>query len=127
VAASMITNRIQESPAPEPAAAPMNVTSKIWAGEVEVDRPQHRTRGAGAAILLKFAWVDAPKWVAAALGIALGWVAVVFSRACASAGRFFRLNFRPTASKDALSPFKIAASPVQHPASDASPRFQRPG
>jgi hemolysin III len=33
--------------------------------------------GAGAAILLKFAWVDAPKWVAAALGIALGWVAVV--------------------------------------------------
>jgi hemolysin III len=33
--------------------------------------------GGGAAILLKFAWVDAPKWVAAALGIALGWVAVV--------------------------------------------------
>jgi len=33
--------------------------------------------GAGAAIVLKFAWVDAPKWLAAALGIALGWVAVV--------------------------------------------------
>ena len=33
--------------------------------------------GAGAAILLKFAWVDAPKWLAAAIGIALGWVAVV--------------------------------------------------
>jgi hemolysin III len=33
--------------------------------------------GAGAAIMLKFAWVDAPKWLAAALGIALGWVAVV--------------------------------------------------
>jgi hemolysin III len=33
--------------------------------------------GAGAAVVLKFAWVDAPKWVAAALGIALGWVAVV--------------------------------------------------
>jgi len=33
--------------------------------------------GAGAAIVLKFAWVDAPKWIAAALGIALGWVAVV--------------------------------------------------
>ena len=33
--------------------------------------------GAGAAIVLKFAWVDAPSWVAAVLGIALGWVAVV--------------------------------------------------
>jgi hemolysin III len=33
--------------------------------------------GAGAAIVLKFVWVDAPKWLAAALGIALGWVAVV--------------------------------------------------
>jgi hemolysin III len=31
--------------------------------------------GAGAAIVLKFAWVDAPKWLAAAIGIALGWVA----------------------------------------------------
>jgi hemolysin III len=33
--------------------------------------------GALAAILLKFIWVDAPKWVAAAVGLALGWVAVV--------------------------------------------------
>jgi hemolysin III len=33
--------------------------------------------GALAAILLKFIWVDAPKWVAAAIGLALGWVAVV--------------------------------------------------
>jgi hemolysin III len=33
--------------------------------------------GAGAAIVLKFTWVEAPKWVAAALGIALGWVGVV--------------------------------------------------
>jgi hemolysin III len=33
--------------------------------------------GAGAAIVLKFAWVDGPKWLAAAVGIALGWVAVV--------------------------------------------------
>jgi len=33
--------------------------------------------GAGAAIVLKFAWVEAPKWVAAAVGIALGWVGVV--------------------------------------------------
>jgi hemolysin III len=33
--------------------------------------------GAGAAVVLKFAWVDAPKWVAAAFGIMLGWVAVV--------------------------------------------------
>jgi hemolysin III len=32
--------------------------------------------GAGASILLKFAWVDAPKWLAAALGLALGWVGV---------------------------------------------------
>jgi hemolysin III len=33
--------------------------------------------GAGAAIILKFVWVAAPKWLAAAIGIALGWVAVV--------------------------------------------------
>ena len=33
--------------------------------------------GAAAAVVLKFAWVDAPKWLAAALGIALGWTAVV--------------------------------------------------
>ena len=33
--------------------------------------------GAGAAIALKFAWVDAPKWLAAVLGIALGWAGVV--------------------------------------------------
>ena len=32
--------------------------------------------GALAAILLKFVWLDAPKWVAAAIGLALGWVAV---------------------------------------------------
>jgi hemolysin III len=33
--------------------------------------------GAGTAIAIKFAWVDAPKWLAVVLGIALGWVAVV--------------------------------------------------
>jgi len=33
--------------------------------------------GAAAAVVLKFAWVDAPKWVAPALGLALGWTAVV--------------------------------------------------
>ena len=33
--------------------------------------------GALAAILLKFIWVDAPKWVAAGVGLILGWVAVV--------------------------------------------------
>lgn len=33
--------------------------------------------GAGAAIVLKFVWVDAPKWLAAAIGIGLGWVGVV--------------------------------------------------
>ena len=33
--------------------------------------------GAAAAIVLKFVWVAGPKWLAAAIGIALGWVAVV--------------------------------------------------
>jgi len=33
--------------------------------------------GAIAAILLKLFWVRAPKWLSAALGLALGWVAVV--------------------------------------------------
>jgi hemolysin III len=33
--------------------------------------------GAAAAILLKFVWVGAPKALAVAIGIALGWVAVV--------------------------------------------------
>jgi hemolysin III len=33
--------------------------------------------GALAAILLKFLWVDAPKWLAAAIAISLGWVAVI--------------------------------------------------
>jgi hemolysin III len=33
--------------------------------------------GAAAAIVLKFAWVDAPKALAAALGVALGWAGVV--------------------------------------------------
>jgi len=32
--------------------------------------------GAAVAIALKFAWVDAPKWLAAVLGIALGWAGV---------------------------------------------------
>lgn len=33
--------------------------------------------GAAAAVLLKLLWVDGPKWLAAAIGIALGWVGVV--------------------------------------------------
>ena len=33
--------------------------------------------GALAAVLLKFIWLDAPKWLAAAIAVALGWVAVV--------------------------------------------------
>jgi hemolysin III len=33
--------------------------------------------GAAAAIVLKFAWVAAPKWLSAVIGIALGWVGVV--------------------------------------------------
>ena len=40
------------------------VLSIVWAGAV-------------AAIVLKFAWVGAPKWLAAAIGLALGWVGVV--------------------------------------------------
>jgi hemolysin III len=33
--------------------------------------------GALVAIVLKLAWVDAPKWLAAAIGIALGWVGII--------------------------------------------------
>jgi hemolysin III len=33
--------------------------------------------GALAAIVLKFAWVDAPKWLSATIGLILGWLAVV--------------------------------------------------
>jgi hemolysin III len=33
--------------------------------------------GALAAIVLKLAWVDAPKWLAAAIAIALGWIGIV--------------------------------------------------
>ena len=33
--------------------------------------------GAGAAILVKMLWVDAPKWLAAAFAIALGWAGVI--------------------------------------------------
>ena len=33
--------------------------------------------GALAAVAFKFAWVDAPKWISAVIGIALGWVGVV--------------------------------------------------
>jgi hemolysin III len=33
--------------------------------------------GAGAGIAAKFLWVDAPKWLSVALGLALGWTAVV--------------------------------------------------
>ncbi len=32
--------------------------------------------GAAAAIILKFAWVAAPSWLAAAIGITLGWIGV---------------------------------------------------
>jgi hemolysin III len=33
--------------------------------------------GALVAIALKLAWVDAPKWLAAAIGIALGWIGIL--------------------------------------------------
>ena len=35
--------------------------------------------GAAAAVILKIVWLDAPKWLAAVLGIALGWVGIVAS------------------------------------------------
>jgi hemolysin III len=33
--------------------------------------------GAGSALVLKFVWLDAPKWLSAAVGVALGWVGVI--------------------------------------------------
>jgi hemolysin III len=33
--------------------------------------------GAAAAVILKLAWVEAPKWLAAVIGIGLGWVGVI--------------------------------------------------
>ena len=39
------------------------ILSVVWAGAL-------------AAITLKFAWVDAPKWLAAVFGIALGWAGI---------------------------------------------------
>ena len=33
--------------------------------------------GALTAMLIKFVWVDAPKWIAAGVGLALGWISVV--------------------------------------------------
>ncbi len=35
--------------------------------------------GAACAIVLKMVWVDAPKWLAAVFGIALGWVGLIAS------------------------------------------------
>jgi hemolysin III len=42
------------------------VLSIVWAGAL-------------AAIVFKFAWIDAPKWISAAIGVALGWIGVVVS------------------------------------------------
>jgi hemolysin III len=42
--------------------------------------------GCALAIVLKIVWIDAPKWVAAALALALGWVGVVALPVIASAG-----------------------------------------
>jgi hemolysin III len=33
--------------------------------------------GAAVAIVVKFVWISAPRWLAASLGLALGWIAVV--------------------------------------------------
>jgi hemolysin III len=35
--------------------------------------------GALAAIVFKFAWIDAPKWISAVIGVALGWIGVLVS------------------------------------------------
>ena len=40
------------------------VLSIVWAGAL-------------AAIVFKFAWIDAPKWISAVIGVALGWIGVV--------------------------------------------------
>jgi len=40
------------------------VLSIVWAGAL-------------AAIVFKFAWIDAPQWISAVIGVALGWVGVV--------------------------------------------------
>ena len=40
------------------------VLSIVWAGAL-------------AAIVFKFAWVDAPKWISAVIGVSLGWVGVI--------------------------------------------------
>jgi hemolysin III len=43
--------------------------------------------GAAVAIVVKFAWVNAPKWVAASIAIALGWVGgIVFPQILARVG-----------------------------------------
>src|SRR4029453_18162137 len=42
------------------------VLSIVWAGAL-------------AAIVFKFAWVDAPKWISAVIGVALGWIGVIVS------------------------------------------------
>ena len=40
------------------------VLSIVWVGSL-------------AAIVFKFAWIDAPKWISAVIGVALGWVGVI--------------------------------------------------
>jgi hemolysin III len=42
------------------------VLSIVWAGAL-------------AAIVFKFAWIDAPKWISAVIGVALGWIGVVIA------------------------------------------------
>jgi hemolysin III len=38
---------------------------------------EHRLDGRARGDRLKFAWVDAPKWISAVIGIALGWIGVI--------------------------------------------------
>ena len=48
--------------------------------------------GAALAIVVKFVWVDAPKWLAAAIAITLGWVAVLVMPQVADTRRAHRLR-----------------------------------
>src|SRR5207245_5068600 len=49
----------------------------VLRGESRIVVPSIVWTGAGSAVVLKVVWVDAPKWLSAAIGLALGWVGVV--------------------------------------------------
>src|SRR5579862_3516774 len=74
--------------------------------------------GAAAAAILKFAWVGAPKWLAAAIGIALGWTAIVVLPQLAS-----RLPPSPPLALDAPLPLALRLAPRCYPRNFYSPAF----